>query len=313
MSPLRCAVALLAAGLFAGCSSLPQRSAAYLAPVTIGTVTSPDLSELSGLAASRRTPGLYWAHNDSGDTARIFALASDGTLRGEVRVTNAVARDWEDIAAFTLDGQDWLLIADTGDNRSERTDLTLYLLPEPAAADLSPAHPLEVAATAILPMAFPEGPRDCEGVTVSPATREILLLSKRTEPPVLYTLPLVLTPSAAPRPRATAQRVTPLADIIPPSAAERAIPGRLGEFRSQVTGFDLSTDDCAAAVLTYGNIWVYAREPGETWTATFTRAPARVPVQALPQAEAVCFPLGSHDLIVSTEAPHPPLQRYPAR
>jgi hypothetical protein len=56
-----------------------------------------DLPEASGIAASARTPGLFWAHNDSGDPV-IYALDSQGAIKDRVRVTGAAVDDWEDVA-----------------------------------------------------------------------------------------------------------------------------------------------------------------------------------------------------------------------
>jgi hypothetical protein len=55
------------------------------------TVPLRDLPEASGVAASRRTPGLFWAHNDSGEPV-IYALDSHGAIKGRVRVTGASGR-----------------------------------------------------------------------------------------------------------------------------------------------------------------------------------------------------------------------------
>src|ERR671919_653887 len=55
------------------------------------------LSEASGVAASRRTPGVFWAHNDSGDPV-LFALDRHGAVKGRVRATGASVDDWEDMA-----------------------------------------------------------------------------------------------------------------------------------------------------------------------------------------------------------------------
>ena len=68
-------------------------------PTQIGQLQSPELEELSGLAASRQHADVLWAHNDSGDTARIFAIDLTGALRATVDVDVAKAIDWEDIAA----------------------------------------------------------------------------------------------------------------------------------------------------------------------------------------------------------------------
>jgi len=55
------------------------------------------LTEGSGLAASRRTPGRFWSHNDSGDPV-LFALDGDGRVIGRLRIAGAVVEDWEALA-----------------------------------------------------------------------------------------------------------------------------------------------------------------------------------------------------------------------
>ena len=48
-------------------------------PVVLSNLEGTVLNELSGLAASRIHEGVLWAHNDSGDSARIFAVVPDLT------------------------------------------------------------------------------------------------------------------------------------------------------------------------------------------------------------------------------------------
>jgi hypothetical protein len=56
-----------------------------------------ELPEGSGVAASRRTPGRFWSHNDSGDPV-LFALDGDGRVIGRLRIAGAVVEDWEALA-----------------------------------------------------------------------------------------------------------------------------------------------------------------------------------------------------------------------
>ena len=56
-----------------------------------------EIPEASGIAVSRNSPGVLWAHNDSRE-AVVFALDVQGAVKGRVRVTNAQIDDWEDIA-----------------------------------------------------------------------------------------------------------------------------------------------------------------------------------------------------------------------
>jgi len=63
-----------------------------------GTLQDPALVEVSGIAASTRYPSTLWAHNDSGDTARLFAITDAGADRVTFTLSGATANDWEDIA-----------------------------------------------------------------------------------------------------------------------------------------------------------------------------------------------------------------------
>jgi hypothetical protein len=74
------------------------------------------ITESSGLAASRRTAGVFWTHNDSGDKPSLYAFDLRGRDLGTWQIQGAAGRDWEDMASFSLGGKPWLLVADTGDN-----------------------------------------------------------------------------------------------------------------------------------------------------------------------------------------------------
>lgn len=43
----------------------------------LGTLEFEPISEMSGIARSRRFDDVYWIHNDSGDSARLFAIDSE--------------------------------------------------------------------------------------------------------------------------------------------------------------------------------------------------------------------------------------------
>src|SRR3982751_4845835 len=50
--------------------------------------------EASGVAVSRRTPGVLWVLNDSGEPV-VTAVDADGGVKGRVVVAGAAVRDWE--------------------------------------------------------------------------------------------------------------------------------------------------------------------------------------------------------------------------
>ncbi|XOV88412.1 MAG: hypothetical protein ACFHX7_00695 [Pseudomonadota bacterium] len=118
------------------------------------------ISEMSGMVRSRRFDDIYWMHNDSGDTARLFAVNSEGRVQfpgyladqyhGEtmtpgtspwpgLTVLGASNVDWEDIAI----DEDNLYIADLGNNGNARRDLGVYVLPEPNPRQIAQARALK--------------------------------------------------------------------------------------------------------------------------------------------------------------------------
>ena len=101
--------------------------------VQLATLEDRRISESSGLVAARRSPGLFWTHNDSGDGPFVYALDRAGRSRGTWRVEGAQAIDWEDIAAGPgpTEGQSYLYAGDIGDNGREREFVVVYRFPEP--------------------------------------------------------------------------------------------------------------------------------------------------------------------------------------
>lgn len=94
-------------------------------------LTARGLNELSGLAQSRRYPGVLWAHNDSLDKPRLFAIDQRGALLSEHRVEGAQNVDWEDLALADGPLEGLLLIGDTGNNFHWRDELSVYVVREP--------------------------------------------------------------------------------------------------------------------------------------------------------------------------------------
>ena len=147
---------MLGASLLAAWLSSPQRSAGPCI-VASGPSRLPEIPETSGLAISRRNPGLLWSHNDSGTAAVLFALDATGAARGRVRVDT---RDWEDISAARCPQGDCLYIADIGDNGSQRRRVTIYRVAEPAPGEAQTAPPEVFNAT------YVDGPHNAEALFV---------------------------------------------------------------------------------------------------------------------------------------------------
>ncbi|EQD63445.1 integral membrane protein, partial [mine drainage metagenome] len=126
--------------------------------------------------------------NDSGNPADLFALDRAGQVLARVGLRDAAAFDWEDIAAFTLRGQPYLAIADSGDNLRWRGTLEIVVVHEPAPRRGSDGLVLSPAWT--LRVRLPDGARDIEALGADAARAQFWMVEKTDGDPTLYRLPL---------------------------------------------------------------------------------------------------------------------------
>lgn len=239
---------------------------------------APAVKEASGLAISSADPNFMWIVNDSGGTPDIHLAGTDGTDRGKTTLKGVENIDWEDLASFSLHGKNYLLVADTGDNASKRQSCFLHILREP----MLPAAGKNLAATAVpawqIQFQYENGPRDCEAVAVDAKAGKIILITKRTNPPEVYELPL--RPSGKPILQ-TAKKIG--------QTEVKSPPGSIIPFHNQPTGLTLTADHSLAAVVTYYGVFLFPRQPEESWAKAFAKPPAALEPHLLPQAEAVAF------------------------
>jgi hypothetical protein len=157
----------------------------------VGTLRDPRLFEASGIAASRAHPGVLWTHNDSGDSATVYAITLAGNLLATYRVPGAIAVDWEDIALGPCPDQAGrcLYIADTGDNGERRRAPTVYVVPEPDPPRRPIRDTLFTGRAHGLRVRYPDGPHDVEAIAVTPQGDAFLISKGRTSPIRVYRIP----------------------------------------------------------------------------------------------------------------------------
>jgi len=246
------------------------------------------IAESSGVAASRRTAGVFWTHNDSGDKPNLYAFDLRGRNLGTWHIQGVASRDWEDMASFSLGGKPWLLAADAGDNDRKCKTPRLYLVPEPRIDPNRPVAVGQVGVAMTIPFFYDDGCQDCEAVGVDTTSRTILLISKRGKRTV-YELPL---PDKTPPRPLTAKSIATL-DL------------------GWVTAMDVSPDGLRAVVATYGNLTEYARAPGESWAAAFGRPGRTITAPGRQQGESVCFGFDGKTLYLTSEGSPCPLLEIP--
>ena len=183
-------VMILATMLMAGGLAAPTAAQGpqFLPAVQTGTVAHASVSEASGLAASRANPGVLWVHNDSGDSARVFALNVQGVHLGIYNLSGAAATDWEDMAIGPgpTAGQSYLYLGDIGDNNAVRSSVRVYRVPEPFVSPSQPPVEVDLSDVATITLQYPDGPRDAETLLVDPLTADLYVVSKRDIPSRLY-------------------------------------------------------------------------------------------------------------------------------
>ena len=82
------AVLLSLALLGFSCASF-GKSEDFLPARAAGAVQSDLITEASGIVAGRRSPGVLWVHNDSGDAPRIYAIDEKANLLGICNIKRA--------------------------------------------------------------------------------------------------------------------------------------------------------------------------------------------------------------------------------
>ena len=250
---LRASFAILAGAVAAGTSAVE----------VVGKVTHPDLGEISGLAKSSDGT-FYWVHNDSGDSARLFAIDAEGNVIGPSwmdlgehdwpghTIDNAWHYDWESIA---MHGSS-VLIADVGNNGNARRDLGIYLLAEP-----NPRAVTKARAEWFQEIVYPDQAKfpaeqwhfDCEAIFVDGGF--IYLITKHREAGRINVL------------EAGAKLYRLGAGLESFVAGELALIGSYDGITS-ATGADLSPDGSTLAVSSYTALWLFDRPAeGNNWFA----------------------------------------------
>ncbi len=285
-------VSTVSLGLLVACKQgLPVGDGVQL----VGISTNKALDETSGIAASRLDPNRLWVLDDSGNPPNLYAITPGGSDIGTWHVEGADKKDWEDIASFSDNGKNWLLVADTGDNGGIRKRVRLLFIEEPSLGDkpgvLKPARIVDVV--------WPNGPRDCEAVAVDLTRREVVLITKKRQPPLVYTVPLDVEDGET----VTAKLIANLPHVPRPSAKDIANNPKLAKLSVQVTAADISADGLSLAVLTYRHLLLYKRATAKTsWArATEQRAPQELSMPLLPQPEALGWATDGQSLYVSGE------------
>ncbi|QUC62703.1 WD40 repeat domain-containing protein [Streptomyces sp. A2-16] len=152
------------------------------------TISDPRITESSGLAASRRHPGIYWTHNDQDTGAYLYAVDS-ATGRTVARITMTGVGTPRDVEAISMGPDNQIWVGDIGDNDGVTWPYVwIYKLPEPKEL-----KDQSVKATQYV-VKYTDGSRDAESMVVHPRTGRVYIIDKQENGGHLYAGPATLSP-----------------------------------------------------------------------------------------------------------------------
>ena len=260
----------------------------------MGTVSYEPLVEISGMAVSRKNPGVIWVNNDSGAPPCLYALDMKGEFITIFTAMGALAVDWEDMAIGPgkEPGRDYLYIGDIGDNARIRPFVTVYRVPEPEVTPSPGSVPLNPMDLEILRLKYPDAPHDAETVLVDPETCDIYLISKDRERRGYFGV------YRSPAPHVSGETTTmDLVTTVPESML--------------ITGGDVSPGGDAVILRTYWNKGFFWRRPSGTLLGdVFTSPSCPIPLALEPQGEALGFSADGFHYYTLSEGRNQPLNFY---
>jgi hypothetical protein len=255
-------ICILFASLIAqGAAEAKNPDPAPLEPM--GRFDARSIPEASGIVKSRRHPGIFWVHNDSGNAPLLFAVRGDGRIvrRFRLAIPNL---DWEDIA---IDDQGHLYLGDIGNNTGLLRVRTIYQLDEP-----DPSIPeggdrdRPLPATRTVAYAPPPSNRfDAESLVLDRGTAIVMAKYLDGREAELFAVPF------DPKPAAGATGPVPVRPI-----------GKLPGFTEPATGADLSADGRRLAVCSYRVTRIYHRKgESDAWEKLAEVRYAPLPIEGI--------------------------------
>lgn len=243
----------------------------------LGSVEEETLIETSGLAQSKIDNSLFYAINDSGNDPKLFGLDSSGKHLGTWNIDYRPKHDFEDLAAFEIEGDPYLLVADTGDNLNWRKSQSLLLLKEPSLEGIGKNLDVVKRVT----FSFLNGHRDIESVAVDESGKAAYIVSKKRIPPEVFRV------SLDHEGHQILEALGTINSIPAPTPLDLDRRGRFGIYSSLPTAMDFHSDK--AVVLTYKELYLFEKKPDDDWVSAFSGVPKKIPLPQIYGLEAVAF------------------------
>jgi hypothetical protein len=135
------------------------------------------ITESSGIETSARFRKILYTHNDSGDSARFFAIGPKGQTRAVYTLRGAKNRDWEDMSQGP---SRTLWFGDIGSNAARTGTISVYRVKEPKRL-----HSRSVRWTRF-DFRYEDGPHNAESLMVNPVSGDLYIVSKDLDDNAIY-------------------------------------------------------------------------------------------------------------------------------
>ncbi|TSD63438.1 hypothetical protein FFF34_017765 [Inquilinus sp. KBS0705] len=261
-----------------------------------GQLQSKEMDETSGLAASGIFPNTYYAHNDSGDTSRFFAISPDGELHTTIYFNaskhNEGVTDCEDIAVGPgpIKGHSYVYIGDIGDNDYRRRNIAIYRVEEKkqwATEERTDAHADR------LKLNYPDGPKDAETLMLDPVEKLLYIVTKRSDTVSVYTTPLNFKAN----------------DSVTLTFRCKLFFKGIKPFK-WITAGDISKDGQQILLKNYEKVYYWRKQTNEPIWKAMQRAPEELPYKAEKQGEAIAFTPDGTGYYTTSEGVFAPVYYY---
>jgi hypothetical protein len=182
----------------------------------LGHIDYKPCSESSGVVASRKHPGVYWTHCDSGNDPSIYAITREGKFLAEYQL-NVKNNDWEDIA---IDDDGHLFIGDIGNNGGKHKEIHVHHVDEPDPATIPAGGIAKLKVDKTWKISYPDSPFDAESLFIFKDHGYIISKLFTGLPATIYSFPLHQKKDV------TLERVTSIAIHSPATAADISADGK---------------------------------------------------------------------------------------
>lgn len=241
-------------------------------------IINQNLKEISGLVCGRKNEDLIYMIEDKGNANEINVFNTAGVLQTKLIIQGVQNIDWEDIAIGPgpVEGESYIYIGDIGDNDNVRESVRIIRFVEP---DLSSntTNSISIATFDVINFQYPSGARDVETLMIHPTTKDIIIMSKKTDLTHVYKLEF---------PYNKTMNEPVFVGLLP--------------FKKLVAG-DISSDGERIAVKNKSTIYYWETSDNDIYKTIFLHAPKSVTYSAEPQGESLGFSKDGKSYFTITE------------